>query len=306
MAVISTSNHPKALWPGVKKWFHLKYDEHPTEYTGIFETVPSDKSYEERVQSVGFGYAAEKPQGSAITYDVDQQGYVARLRNVTYGLGFAVTMEEMADNKYAELATSRAGRLAFSMAQTKEINGANILNRAFNSSYVGGDGKELLATDHPTMYAGNQSNELSTPADLSEASLEDLAIQIMKAKDDRGFQINLMPRKLIVAPDEAFNAERILKSTLQNDTANNAINAVRSKGILPEGYEVNHYLTDADAWFVLTRVPSGTGMIYQERMPLEFERDNDFSTKNALASAVERYAFGWVDWRGIAGSAGAG
>lgn len=306
MAVISTANHPKLLWPGIKKVFHLAYDEHPLEYTEVFENVSSDKAYEERVQSVGFGYAAEKPQGSAISYDVDQQGYTARLRNVTYALGYAVTMEEIQDNKYAEVAAARARRLAFSMRQTKEVNGANILNRAFNSSYTGGDGKELCATDHPTMYAGNQSNELSVGADLSEASLEDLTIQIMKAKDDRGYPISLMGRKLVIAPDEAFNAERILKSTLQNDTANNAVNALRSKGVLPEGYVVNHYLTDADAFFILTNVPSETGLIYQERMGLQFERDNDFNTKNALASAVERYQFGWVDWRSIFASSGAG
>lgn len=305
MAVISTGNHPKALWPGVKKWFHLQYDEHPLEYSEIFETVSSDKAYEEYAQSVGMGLPAEKPQGSAISYDVDQQGYVARLRNITYGLGYAVTMEEIQDNKYAEVAQARAGRLAFSFRQAKEINGANILNRAFSNSYVGGDGKELLATDHPTMYAGDFSNELSTPADLSEASVEDLLIQVMKTKDDRGFQISLMPEKLIIAPDNAFNAERILKSNLQNDTANNATNAVRSMGLLPGGIVVNHYLTDADAWFIKNRVPAGTGLLYQERMALKFDRDNDFSTKNALASAVERYRFGWVDPRCIAGSAGA-
>ncbi len=305
MAVISTSNHPKALWPGIKKWFHTQYERHPLECMELFETVSSDKAYEERVQSVGYGLAAEKAQGSAISYDVDQQGYVQRSRNVTYALGYAVTMEEIADNQYAELAQARSGRLADSFRQTKEINGANIFNRGFNSAYVGGDGKELFAEDHPTMYAGNQSNELGTPADLSEASLEDLLIQIGNAKDDRGFQIKLMPRKLVISTNEQFNAERILNSTLQNDTANNATNALRSKGMLPEGYVVNHYLSDTDAFFILNDVPSGTGLIYQERMALEFDRDNDFNTKNALASAVERYKFDWVDWRAVYASAGA-
>lgn len=305
MSVISTGNHPKALWPGIKKWFHLQYDRHPLECMSIFETVSSDKSYEERVQSVGYGYAAEKAQGSAISYDVDQQGYVARSRNITYALGYAVTMEELADNQYAELAQARSGRLANSFRETKEVNGANIFNRGFNPSYTGGDGKELFSELHPTMHAGNQSNELSVGADLSEASLEDLLIQIGDAKDDNGFQIKLRPRKLIVPVNECFNAERILKSTLQNDTANNATNAIRSMGVLTEGYEVNHYLTDTDAFFILNDVPSGTGLIYQERMPLEFDKDNDFNTKNALASACERYVFDWVDWRSAFASAGA-
>lgn len=306
MAVISTSNHPKALWPGIKKWFHTQYERHPLECMELFETVSSDKAYEERVQSVGYGYAQEKAQGAAFAYDVDQQGYVQRSRNVTYALGYAVTMEELADNQYAELAQARAGRLADSFRQTKEVNGANIFNRGFNPSYAGGDGVELFSTAHPTMYDGNQSNELSVGADLSEASLEDLLIQIGQAKDDRGFQIKLMPRKLVVPVGESFNAERILKSTLQNDTANNATNALRSKGVLPEGYVVNHYLTDTDAFFILNDVPSGTGLIFQERMALEFERDNDFNTKNALASAVERYKFDFVDWRAAYASAGAG
>ncbi len=305
MAVISTSNHPKALWPGIKKWFHTQYERHPLECMELFETVSSDKAYEERVQSVGYGYAQEKAQGAAFAYDVDQQGYVQRSRNVTYALGYAVTMEELADNQYAELAQARAGRLADSFRQTKEVNGANIFNRGFNSSYVGGDGVELFSTLHPTMYDGNQSNELATPADLSEASLEDLLIQIGNAKDDRGFQIKLMPRKLVIPVAESFNAERILKSTLQNDTANNATNALRSKGMLPEGYVVP-LPHDTDAFFILNDVPSGTGLIFQERMALEFERDNDFNTKNALASAVERYKFDFVDWRAAYASAGAG
>ena len=302
MGVIYTSNHPKALWPGVKAWFGRMYDEHVEEYSKIFDRDSSTRAYEERVELTGFGLAPIKNQGGSISYDSETQGITSRLTNVTYALGYVVTMEELQDNLYEMVSKRRSKALAFSMRQTKETVAANILNRGFNSSYTGGDGKELLATDHPTMD-GTQSNELTVAADLSEAALEDLLVQIMQAKNSRGLRIALKGDKLIVPPALFYEANRILKSALQNDTANNAVNALKATNALPGGIVLNHYLTDTDAWFIKTNCPEG--LIYQERMAMEFEQDNDFDTKNAKAAAVERYAFGWVDWRSIYGTPGA-
>jgi len=302
MGVIYTSNHPKALWPGVKAWFGRMYDEHVEEYSKIFDRDSSTRAYEERVELTGFGLAPVKNQGGSISYDSETQGITSRLTNVTYALGYVVTMEELQDNLYEMVSKRRSKALAFSMRQTKETVAANILNRGFNSSYTGGDGKELLATDHPTLD-GTQSNELTVAADLSEAALEDLLVQIMQAKNSRGLRIALKGDKLIVPPALFYEANRILKSALQNDTANNAINALKATNALPGGIVLNHYLTDTDAWFIKTNCPEG--LIYQERMAMEFEQDNDFDTKNAKAAAVERYAFGWVDWRSIYGTPGA-
>lgn len=302
MGVIYTSNHPKALWPGIKAWFGRVYDEHREEYSQIFDRDSSNKSYEERVELTGFGLAPVKSQGDSVSYDSETQGTISRLTNVTYAMGYVVTMEELQDNLYEMVSKRRAKALAFSMRQTKETVAANVLNRAFTSTYTGGDGKELLATDHPTL-SGPQSNELAVAADLSEASLEDLMIQIMQAQNSRGLRIALQGEKLIVPPALYFEANRILKSTLQGHTANNAINALKATNALPGGIVVNHYLTDSDAWFVKTNCPEG--LIFQERMAMEFEQDNDFDTKNAKAAAVERYAVGWCDWRALYGSPGA-
>jgi hypothetical protein len=206
------------------------------------------------------------------------------------------------DNQYKAQAEKRVKALRRSMRHTKETVGANVLNRAFTAAYAGGDGKELVATDHPTAN-GTQSNELTVAADLSETALEDLFIQIMNATDTRGLRISLKPRKLIVAPANAFNAERILKSALQNDTANNAVNAMRSMGLLPEGAMTWSFLTDADAWFVKTDAPEGLKV--QNRRALALEKDGDFETGNFKHKASERYAFGWSDWRSLFGSPGA-
>lgn len=302
MGVIYTSNHPKALWPGVKAWFGRMYDEHVEEYSKIFDRDSSTRAYEERVELTGFGLAPIKNQGGSISYDSETQGITSRLTNVTYALGYVVTMEELQDNLYEMVSKRRSKALAFSMRQTKETVAANILNRGFNSSYTGGDGKELLATDHPTLD-GTQSNELTVAADLSEAALEDLLVQIMQAKNSRGLRIALKGDKLVVPPALFYEANRILKSALQNDTANNAVNALKATNALPGGIVLNHYLTDTDAWFIKTNCPEG--LIYQERMAMEFEQDNDFDTKNAKAAAVERYTFGWCDFRSVFGSPGA-
>lgn len=300
--VITTGNHPKALWPGVKAWWGRKYDEHNEEFPDLFDKESSEQSYEEDVQVTGFGLAPVKSEGSAVQYDSESQGYVSRYTHVAYALGYIVTYEEIKDNLYEMVSKRRSQSLAFSMRQTKENVAANVYNRGFNSSYTGGDGKELFATDHPTL-AGDQSNELSTGADLSEASLEDLIIQIMGAQNDRGLKISLMPRKLIVPRQLWFEANRIVKSTLQNDTANNAVNVLKATNAIPEGIAVNHYLTDQDAWFIRTNAPRG--LLCYEREAISFNQDNDFDTSNAKAKAYERYSFGWTDWRGAFGSPGA-
>lgn len=302
MSTISTGNHPKALWPGVHAFVMGEYNDHPTEYTEIFDIMSSDKAYEEDVETTGFGLAQVKTEGGSVGYDSHTQGGIKRYTHVAYGLGFIVTREEMDDNLYKSRAFNRGKQLAFSFRTTKEIVGANILNRGFNSSYTGLDGKELFATDHPTL-AADFSNELATPADLSEASLEDMLVQIAETKNSRGLQINIRGQKMIVPPALMFTAERIMKSTLQNDTANNAVNAVKSMGLLPGGVTVNHYLTDSDAWFIKTDAPNG--LCGFTRTGFEFTRDNDFDTMNAKAKGYERYSFGWTDPRGCFASAGA-
>lgn len=300
--VISTGNHPKALWPGVFAWFGAKYAEHPVEYTQIFDVVSSQKAYEEMVQSYGFGLVPVKPQGSGVSYDSHSQGYVARFTNVAYGLGFVVTKEELADNQYPELSMSRSENLAFSLRQTEENVGANVLNRAFSASYLGGDAKELCATDHPNAIGGTWSNELNPAADFSEASLEDLAIQIMSATNPRGMKISIVPKRLIAPVNLAFEIERVLKSQLQNDSANNAINALKSKGIIPE-VAINHYLTDTDAFFVKTNAPRG--LTWFDREPAQFTQDSDFDTENAKAKVYRRFVPGWGDPRTMFASEGA-
>jgi len=302
MAVISTGNHPKALWPGVKRWFGMKYAEKPMQCNEVFDIMSSDKAYEEDVEATSFGLAPVKAEGASLTYDDHNQGGTATYTHVTYGLGYKVTMEELDDNKYAEVSRGRAAALAFSMRQTKEVVAANILNRGFTSAYAGYDGVELFSTAHPTRD-GNQSNELAVAADMSEASIEDLLIQVRNAENSRGLKINLSGQKLIVPVALMFEAQRIVRSTLQAGTANNDVNALRSMGMFPGGIMVYDYLTDDDAWFIKTDAP--TGLTGYQRKKMVFDQDNDFDTKNACASAIERYSFGWSDWRGVYGSPGA-
>lgn len=300
MSVITTGNHPKALWPGVEAWWGLEYNKHPDETSDLFNVKTSKKAYEELVEATGFGLAQVKSQGSSISYDSAQQGAVTRAIHVVYGLGYIVTEEELEDNLYMEVSQGRVSSLAFSMMTTKNINGANVYNRAFNSSYVFGDGKELCATDHPTLD-GTQSNELSVAAALSETSLEDMLVQIGQAKNSRGLQIGLRGDSLIVPVNLQFEAARILKSVLQNDTANNAVNAIKAMGMLPGGVKVNHYLTDTNNWFVRTNIATAGLTMYQRRA-IAFARDNDFDTGNAKAKATERYSFTCGDFRALYGS----
>jgi phage major head subunit gpT-like protein len=301
MATITTGAHPKALWPGVKSFFGKTYDEKPLMATQILREVSSDKKYEEYVEETGFGLASIKAEADAASYDTDAQGYTQRVTNVTYGLGAKVSMEAIQDNQYESVARRKAAKLARSMRHTKETVCANILNRGFNASYTGGDGKELLATDHPTI-SGTQSNELAVAADLSEAAIEDLLTQIRGAQDSRGLKINLQGRCLVIPPALEFDAHRIMNSTLRVGTANNDINAMRDMGMLPDGVKVWDYLTDADAWFICTDAEDG--LMLQQRMALQLTQDNDFDTKNACMLAIERYAASWGDWRGCYGSPG--
>ena len=299
--VISTGSIPKLLWPGLHAVWGQEYKELEQEWRPLFDVDTSDKNYEEDVLLPGFGLAPVKPEGTGILYDTTQQVYVSRYTHVAYGLGFILTFEEIEDNLYEKAALNRTGKLARSFRQTKENVGANVYNRAFNGSYVGGDGVSMISTSHPTQ-AGLQSNRLTVDADLSEASLEDISIQIMNATDDRGLRINLEGRSLIVPPSLVFEATRILQSQLQNDTANNAINAMKAMGLFPEGIKVNRYLTDTDAWFVRTDAKNSVTCF--ERNKAMFAQDNDFDTSNLKYKGYERYSFGWSDWRGVWGSQG--
>lgn len=287
------------VWPGVNSWFGMAYDEHPPEYTELFDFFTSDKKYEEDVQVVGFGAAPVKAEGSAVTYDSLQQGYIARYVHNAVALGFIVTHEEMEDNLYMQLANQRARNLAFAMHQAKEITGANVYNNAFSSSFLGGDGAALISASHPTQN-GNQSNTLSTAAQLSEAAIESLYINIQLTTDDRGLKIPNNPHCLVVPPQLGPDAYRIVQSVLQNDSANNAVNFIRSAGIFPDGIKVNRYLTNQHYWYIRTDIPDG--LKYFEREAIKFTQDNDFDTENAKFKAYERYSFGWTDWRGLWGT----
>ncbi len=299
---ITSGAHPKALWPGIHAWFGTTYDKHATEYTDLFDIKQSNQSYEEDVLITGFGLAPVKPEGDGIRYDTETQGFTKRYTNVAYALGYIVTYEEMKDGLYEKVSMRRSERLAFSMRQTKENVHANVYNRAFNSGFLGGDSKELLSTTHPSK-AGDWSNKLAVDADMSEASIEDLVIQIGQAKNDRGLRVSIKPRCLVIPINLQFEAHRIVRSVLQNDTANNAVNAIRSMGIFPEGIKMNHYLTDADAWFIRTNAPYG--MCSFDRDNQAFQQDNDFDTSNVKAKKYERYIPGWTDPRGLYGTAGA-
>ncbi len=302
--VILTSSHPKALWPGVKAWFGRMYDTHQTEYTDLFDTTTSEKQYEEFVQVTPFQMAPEKPQGRPVEYTSEVQGPVTRATHVLYALGYIVSYEEIKNDLYTAVSQTRAGSLANAFRQTKERVGAGIYNNAFSASYTGADGVSLCSTAHPNTSGGTYSNRLSTDASLSEAALEDMLIMIMQATDDVGNLINLMPRSLHVPPALWFEANRILKSVYQTNTANNDINVINATNALPMGTKLNHYFTSSTAWFVRTNVQQG--MYYIERESLQFDKDNDFDTMNAKAKGFEWYSFTWVDGgRAVYGSAGA-
>ena len=301
--MINRASFAKALWPGVNAFYGQAYDEFPVEYTGLFETQSSQKAFEEDVGVTSFGLAAIKGEGNSVAYDDMQQGFLTRYQHVAYALGFIITEEMIEDDQYMLVANKKANALAFSMRQTKEIVAANVYNRAFNSTYVGGDAKEMCATDHPNVTGGTWANELTTAADISEAALEQALIDMGKWTNDRGLKIAIMPQKLIIPVDLQFDVERILMSPLQSGNSNNDINALKSSGKFPGGVVINHYLTDTDAWFIRTNCPEG--LKHMERVSDIFSEDNDFDTNNLKYKARARYSFGWTDPRGIYGSPGA-
>jgi hypothetical protein len=301
MAVITTGNNPKFLKEGLDAVWGRDYTEHPREYTDLFDVFKSSHNYEEDVEATGFGLASSASEGAATTYDSESQQTITRYTHVEYKLGFIVTRAERDDNLYEKRGVSRTQALAFSFRQTEEMVAANVYNRAQTSGYTGGEGVVLLSTAHPTL-AGNQSNRLATAADLSEASLEDIAVQIMNAQNSRGLRIGLMPKKLIIPTALAFEAQRILKSVQQSGTANNDINALKTMGTIPE-VAVNHYLTDTDAWFVRTNAPQG--MKFFRRVATEFTEDGDFDSDNKKFKGYMRFSCGWTDFRSVYGSLGA-
>jgi len=297
--IITTASHPKALWPGIKAWWGQVYDEHPEEYSKLFDSDTSRQNYEEDVQLTGFGLAPVKAEGSGVAYDSEIQGFTTRYTHVAYALGYIVTKEELDDNLYEQVSRRRAAALAMSFRQTKENIGANIYNRAFNGTYLGGDGVSLCSTSHPNTSGGTFANTPTVAADLSEASLEDALTALMGFQNDRGLLINVMPRSLIVARQNWWNANRILKSAYTPSTANNAVNVLVATNALPEGIVMNHYLTSPNAWFVRTNIQNG--LKYYSRVGIQFDQDNDFDTMNAKAKGYERYSFGWTDPRAIYG-----
>ena len=300
---ISRQQLAKELEPGLNALFGLEYQNYENQHTEIFDIENSDRAFEEEVMLSGFANAAVKSEGAAVTFDTANESFTSRYTHETIALAFAITEEAIEDNLYDRIATRYTKALARSMAQTKQIKAANVLNNGFSSSFPGGDGKELFATDHPTQSAGELKNELSTSADLSETSLEQAMIDIAAFKDERGFKIAARGLKLIIPSELQFTAERILKSPARVGTADNDLNALSSKGMLPQGYVVNNYLTDTDAFFIKTDVPNGMKMF--NRAALKTAMEGDFDTGNVRYKARERYSFGFSDWRGMFGSPGA-
>ena len=299
---ISRAQLVKELEPGLNALFGLEYNRYENQHAEIFTTETSDRAFEEEVMLSGFANASVKPEGSAVTFDNAQETYTARYQHETVALAFAITEEAIEDNLYDRLSSRYTKALARSMANTKQVKAANVLNRAFNSSFTGGDGKELCATDHPTIF-GTVKNELSTAADLSETSIEQALIDINAFTDERGLKIAARGMKLIIPSDLQFTAQRIMNSDNRVGTADNDINAIKSMGMIPQGYVVNNYLTDTDAFFIITDVPNG--LKYFERSPIKTSMEGDFDTGNVRYKARERYSFGFSDFRGIFGSPGA-
>ena len=299
---ISRGQLVKELEPGLNALFGLEYKRYENQHAEIFDTENSDRAFEEEVMLSGFAQAQVKPEGSGVTFDNAQETFTARYTHETIALAFAITEEAIEDNLYDRLASRYTKALARSMANTKQIKAANVLNNAFNSSFAGGDGKELCATDHPTI-AGTFSNELATSADLNETSLEQSLIDIAAFTDERGLKVAARGVKMIIPSELQFTAERLMKSAGRTGTADNDVNAIASMGMIPQGYVVNNYLTDTDAFFIKTDVPNGLKMFV--RSPIKTAMEGDFDTGNVRYKARERYSFGFSDPRGIFGSPGA-
>jgi hypothetical protein len=297
---ISRSQLVKELEPGLNALFGLEYNRYDNEHAEIFITETSDRAFEEEVMLSGFAAAAAKSEGAPVVFDDATEAYTSRYTHQTFALAFAITEEAIEDNLYDRLAARYTRALARSMSQTKQQIAADVLNNAFSSGVIGGDGVELCATNHPLANGGTFSNELATPADLSETSLEQSLIDIAAFVDERGLKIALQGTKLIIPKELQFTAERILKSPLRVATADNDINAIKNMGMIPQGYRVNHFLTDTDAFFIMTDAPNG--LKHFVRSPIKTAIEGDFDTGNVRFKARERYSFGFSDARGIFGS----
>mgnify|MGYP003631114503 CR=1 FL=1 len=300
--VISRMQLVKELEPGLNALFGLEYDRYENQDTEIFDTESSDRAFEEEVMLGGFANAAVKPEGQGIVYDDAQETYTARYTNETVALAFALTEEAVEDNLYDKLSTRYTKALARSMANTKQVKAANILNNAFAAANPGGDGVPLNSAAHPTLSA-NQTNTLAVAADLNETSLEQMLIDIAGMQDERGMRIALRGMKMIIPVNLQFIAERLMKSAGRPGTADNDINATKNMGMVPEGYVVNNFLTDTDAWWIKTDAPNG--LKHFNRAPIRTAMEGDFDTGNVRYKARERYSYGWSDWRGIFGTPGA-
>lgn len=295
----------KELEPGLNALFGMEYDRYENEHEAIFSIENSDRAFEEEVMLTGFGSAPVKQEGAGVNYDSAQESFTARYTHETIALAFALTEEAIEDNLYDRLSVRYTKALARSMANTKQVKGAGILNNAFNTTgaYNGGDGVSLCNSAHPTALGPNFSNTPATAADLNETSLEQGIIDVAGFTDERGLKVAIQVTKMVVPKELQFTAERLMKTTLRPGTADNDINAVRSMGMVPQGYTVNHFLTDVDAWFLLTDAPNGLKMF--QRSPIKTAFEGDFDTGNVRYRARERYSFGWSDPRGIYGSEGA-
>lgn len=308
MSVITTSSFAKALWPGVNKWYGDAYNEFSPQWQELFEKNTSRRAFEEDVGVSMFGLPSIKAEGAPISYDTSRQGFTSRYNHVVYALGFIVTREAVDDDLYDIVGKQKAKSLAFSMRQNKEIVAANIYNRAFNTSYVGGDSATLIASaggggsaSHPNVAGGTWTNGPAVASDLNEAALEQAVIDIRGFQNDRGLKVQAKAVKLIIPKELMFEATRILKTEGQVYSADNTLNAIKTMGVIPT-VVVNDYLTDTDAWFIRTNVQDG--LKYFERDGDSFGMDEDFDTENAKYKARSRFAFGWTDPRGIYGSPG--
>ena len=303
MAAISRAQMLKELLPGLNALFGLEYQKYGEEHKEIFETETSERSFEEETKLSGFSAAPVKNEGAAIAYDNAQEAWTARYDHETISLGFSITEEAIEDNLYDSLSGRYTKALARSMAYTKQIKAANILNNGFSASYPGGDGVSLFNANHPLVSGGVNSNTPQTPADLNETSLENAVIQISLWTDERGLLIAAKPKKLIIPTGLRFVAKRLLDTELRVATADNDLNAIKALNSIPDGFAINHFLTDPNAWFLTTDVPNG--MKHFVRIPLSNSMDGDFDTGNVRYKARERYSFGWSDPLGIFGSPGA-
>ena len=300
---ISRAQLLKELLPGLNALFGLEYEKYGEEHQEIFEQESSERSFEEEVKLSGFSAAPVKNEGSAIAYDNAQEAWTARYNHETIAMGFSVTEEAVEDNLYDSLSARYTKALARAMAYTKQVKAASILNNGFDSNYTGGDGVELFSTAHPLVSGGTNQNEPTTASDLNETSLENAVITIGSWTDERGLKIAARPMKLIIPSALQFVATRLMESQGRVGTADNDINALRSMGSIPQGFAINHYLTDTDAWFLTTDVPNG--LKHFVRTAMQTSMDGDFDTGNARYKARERYSFGWSDPLGMFGSPGA-